>query len=666
MRRPIWFLVLITFTLATPLSLLSTAANPGALLGAVADVVLPTTDEQKIALLGDADADFTVICFLGTECPLARVYGPRLSAMADRFRPDGVSFIGVNSNIQDSMDDLRRYVREHKIGFPVAKDYDRTVAVSMNATRTPEVFVVDRTGKVQYRGRIDNQYQPGIARSEATSHELRDALQQLIGGKPVAVPSTQAVGCLIALPKSQHAESQPADASEAITYCNQISRVLQKHCVECHRDGEIGPFVLDDYDEVVGWSDMMVEVIDQQRMPPWHASPKHGSFANARDMPEADKQLIRDWVDAGSPFGEIKNLPPKPVYASGWRLPRPPDCVLEMSQAAFQVPADGVVEYQYFVVDPKFTEDKWISAAQVIPGNAAVVHHCIVFIRPPDGSSFSDFGMLSAYVPGQRSTTLPQGYARRVAAGSRIVFQMHYTPNGQPQQDITKIGLVFADKDAVTHEVVVVAGIEQEFEIPPNAKQTVSGRFGNYPTDGLLLAIAPHMHLRGESFRMTAETSEGSETLLDVPTYDFNWQHSYELSEPMPLSDAKLRFEATFDNSAANPTNPDPSEYVTWGDQTWQEMAVVFLSVAKPLSAKPAEPEMTADERHKLEADNQQEAQRFAQQYIKRFDRNGDGQLSFRELPTSVRISTRFDHDNDGVITTAEIEAESLYRLESR
>jgi hypothetical protein len=319
------------------------------------------------------------------------------------------------------------------------------------------------------------------------------------------------------------------------------------------------------------------------------------------------------------------------------------------------------------VVDPKFTEDKWISAAQVMPGNRAVVHHCIVFIRPPDGSSFSDFGLLSAYVPGQRSTTLPEGYARRVPAGSRLVFQMHYTPNGQPQQDITKIGLTFADQETVTHQVVVVAGIEQEFEIPPHATHTVAGEFRNYPSDGLLLAVAPHMHLRGRSFRMTGDTAEDSETLLEVPMYDFNWQHSYELSEPMPLSEfSKLRFEATFDNSAANPTNPDPSEYVTWGDQTWQEMAVAFLSVAKPLAASPAEPEMTASERREIEANRKQEAKQFAERYIQRFDRNDDGQLSFRELPTAVRMFTWFDHNDDGVITSAEIEAESLHRLRSR
>ncbi len=635
---------------------------PGSLLGTVESFSLPTTDERTYTL-HEEDCEFTVICFLGVECPLARVYGPRLSEMSQAFKDRGVRFVGVNSNIQDSMDDLRSYVRDHQIKFPMTKDYDRTVALAAKATRTPEVIVVDRLANIRYRGRIDDQYQPGIARNVATSHELRDALEQLVAGERVQVFRTTAVGCLITLPRKPPTTEDAAK----VTYCDQVSRILQKHCVQCHRSGEIGPFVLDDYDEVVGWADMMVEVIDQKRMPPWHASPEHGSFANARNMPESDKEAIRQWVAAGTPFGQAKNLPPKQEYVTGWRLPKDPDAVFEMHKEPFQVPAEGVVEYQYFVVDPKFTEDKWISAAQVIPGNASVVHHCIAFIRPPDGSSFDDFGMLAAYVPGQRSTTLPTGYARRVAAGSRIVFQMHYTPTGRPQTDKTSIGIVFADPQSVTHEVFAVAGIEQEFEIPPNTKQhTVSGKVGWIPEDGELLAIMPHMHLRGRSFRLTGQSSGSEQTLLEVPNYDFNWQHSYELTKPLPFEDfAGLRFEAIFDNSAANPTNPDPEEYVTWGDQTWQEMAVVFLTVAKPRKPPAASPEPIATRWEPGESDKL-EAEEFASRYIRRFDKNNDGQLTYRELPTAVRMFSWFDHNRDGVISHAEIRNESLSRIRSR
>ncbi len=250
--------------------------------GSVSDFSLPTCDGSSVSLSSDPSAEFHVLCFLGTECPLARVYGPRLQRMSDEYQSRGVRFIGINSNVQDSMDELRHYVSAHKIRFAVAKDYDRSVALKIGATRTPEVFVIDRGGVVQYQGRIDDQYQPGIARAEATQHDLQDAIDQLLAGQSVNKPRTQAVGCLIALPQKAAAASTPGE----VTFCDQVSRVLNEHCVDCHRQGEIGPFVLDDYDEVVGWADMCLEVIEQGRMPPWHADPKYGQFANSRNMSE--------------------------------------------------------------------------------------------------------------------------------------------------------------------------------------------------------------------------------------------------------------------------------------------------------------------------------------------------------------------------------------------
>ncbi len=471
---------------------------------------------------------------------------------------------------------------------------------------------------------------------------------------------------MIALPRT-------ATTNSDVTFCDQVIRVLQKHCTECHRDGEIGPFALDDYDEVVGWADMSLEVIDEGRMPPWHASPEHGSFANSRHMNDEDKDTLRRWTEAGMPFGDAKSLPPKPKYVRGWRLPRMPDAVIEMGNKPFPVPAEGTVEYQYFVVDPGFTEDKWIHAAQVIPGDRSVVHHCIVFMRPPDGSDFRDIGFLTAYVPGQKQGELPPGYAQRVPAGSRLVFQMHYTPNGRPAEDKTRLGLVFAQPQEVTHQVSVLGGIEQDFEIPPRAgNYAVDGHIGGFPKDGFLLSITPHMHLRGKSFEFHLESGDQVTKLLEVPAYDFNWQHNYELTSPLPLRQIdKLTFTATFDNSASNPTNPDPNEYVTWGDQTWQEMAVTFISVAKPLRSRPVPvPEQQRQENRRLraeqEANRQIEAEQFADRYIARFDSNNDQHLTSHELPDSVRMFSfrSFDHDADGRLSHDEIKAEAYWRLE--
>ena len=420
-----------------------------------------------------------------------------------------------------------------------------------------------------------------LHRTRTTS---KNALTSLLGHQQPKVTHTDPVGCLITFEKK-------VAATNALTYCKDIAPILYQHCLECHRPNDIGPFDISNFEELRGWASMMVEVMEQKRMPPWHAVESKFAFKNARHMPPESIEQIKRWVNEGAPYGDAMDLPAKPEFLEGWRLPKSPDLIVEMRDRPYAIPAEGTVDYQYFVVDPKITEDKWMSAAQVIPGNASVVHHAIVFVRPPDGVESQGVGWLTAYVPGQRATMFPTGYARRVPAGSKFVFQMHYTPNGIEQIDITKIGINFVESDQVTHEVFTLVGLDQEFEIPPHASNhQVQASLRWFPRDGELLAVMPHMHLRGKSFRLKANirsnefTDETSEDLLEVPHYDFNWQHTYELKSPISFQSIQsLKFEVGFDNSSSNPFNPNPNEYVLWGDQTWEEMAVAFLEVAKPV-----------------------------------------------------------------------------------
>jgi hypothetical protein len=329
-----------------------------------------------------------------------------------------------------------------------------------------------------------------------------------------------------------------------------------------------------------------------------------------------------------------------------------------MRDRPFIVPAEGTVEYQYFVVDPGFKEDKWVAGAQVIPGSRSVVHHCIVFVRPPDGEEFRGVSWLTAYVPGQRSAMLPPGHARFVPAGSQLVFQMHYTPNGSEQSDLSRVGLVFGDESEITHEVYSQIGLEQEFEIPPHtANYTVSASPRRLPDRGALLAVAPHMHLRGKSFRLISRHSEEESVLLDVPRYDFNWQHVYEFAEPLPLeSVGELEFFTSFDNSEANPVNPDPTQHVTWGDQTWEEMAVAFFEIAVPrhktsdANAQGATSAVEVDQRD-------ERVQRITTEFFGSFDSNADGRIHRSELPLSMeRFGLwQWDENGDGNLTRAEV-----------
>lgn len=668
----------------------------GAEIGPALGASLETTAGGVVRLVEPREADLHVIVFLGTECPLARLYAPRLDAMAEEFSPAGVRFVGVSSNRQDSFAKLRRYRREHAIRFPILKDFDQRVAEWCGATRTPEALLVTSAGEVLYRGRIDEQYRPGVSRAESGERYLRRSIEQSLAGEPVTIATTEAVGCLIGFPRSH-----PVRGEGEVTYCRDISPLLREHCVECHRPDEIGPFSLTDYDEIVGWAEMILEVVDERRMPPWHAAETGHPLANARGLSEAERRLLHRWVEAGTPYGDPADLSPPVAFTEGWNLPASPDRVLPMAEEPFVVPATGVVDYQYFVIDPELRRDRWVRAAEVRPGNRAVVHHCIAFIRPPDGQRVGRFGILAAYVPGQRPAWLPTGYARRLPAGSKIVFQMHYTPIGKVAEDISEIGLVFADGDEVTHEVYAVGGIRQDFEIPPGAADfAVRGRVAGLPRHGTLLSVMPHMHLRGKSFRLFAERGQRppdparpgaedhvaseapsavTETWLDVPAYDFNWQHNYEYAAPPSLGDVRhLSFEARFDNSSGNPHNPDPSATVVWGDQTWEEMAVVFLDVAEPLEpdstrrvpvrdadgGRAGDAVAAAETERATEAERRRRAEAFADRYLARFDRDGDGVITPRELPDAVRLFafSRWDHNANGRLEREELVREAMRR----
>ncbi|MCA9113167.1 MAG: thioredoxin family protein, partial [Planctomycetaceae bacterium] len=232
-----------------------------------------------------SQTEVVVIAFLGTECPLVKLYGPRLASLADEFEPGQVTILGLNSNSHDSVTEIAAYARRHGIKFPILKDTGNKVADQLGAERTPEVFVLDTNRIVRYHGRIDDQYGVGYVRNEPEREDLKEAIRELLAGKPVSVASTKPVGCRIGRLKTP-------DSNSEVTYSNQIARIMQNRCVECHREGEIAPFALQDYQEVVGWAEMIQEVVHENRMPPWHADPKHGDFQNDRHMSDEEKSLI--------------------------------------------------------------------------------------------------------------------------------------------------------------------------------------------------------------------------------------------------------------------------------------------------------------------------------------------------------------------------------------
>jgi peroxiredoxin len=526
--------------------------------------------------LGDVrDRKLVVLAFVGTECPMAALYAPRLAELARAYAKKGVVFFGVDSNAQDALSALARFAKEQNLPFPILKDVGNELADRLGVARTPEVVVLDSERRVAYRGRIDDQYGFGVHRPAPLHRDLTNALDDLLADRAVRVPRTEAAGCRIG---RVPIKKEPARGS--VTYSKEVSRILRDRCVACHREGEIAPFTLTSYAQAAGWAAMIQEVIESGRMPPWHASPAHGTFANEARLTQAEKQTVAAWIAAGLPEGDPHDLPEPPRFVKGWRIPAP-DLVVQLPRTV-SIPAEGTMPYENFVIDPKLTQDVWVQASQVRPGNPSVVHHLVVFVLPP-GTRESDVRLdfLAAYAPGMPPRILPAGTAKLIPAGSRLMFQVHYTPRGTPQTDRSEIGFRFADPKTIHKQMTAVMALNTSLRIPPGADDHPVTAQYRFDQDTLIYSLLPHMHLRGKSFQFVAHYPDGRrEVLLDVPRYEFDWQNVYVLSKPKLMPEGTLlRCLGRYDNSPSNPSNPDPKSTVRWGEQTRDEMLVGYVEV---------------------------------------------------------------------------------------
>ena len=554
----------------------------------VADFLLPDTTGKQVALHDHSDKGFAIIYFMGTDCPISNLYLKDLADLAKRYESRGVRIVGIQSNAGMTQARAAEHARQFKIAFPVLIDAGQRVARDFGATRTAEVFVVSRQRTIRYHGEIDDRYGYTYKRGEPTRRELEQAIVELLAGKPVTVAETTPRGCLITR------DNRPSSGGN-ITYAKDISRIFQKRCQECHRAGEVAPFTLQSYDDAVEHSAMIKEVAIQRRMPPWHADPRYGKFSNDRRLTQDEIDRIVEWTDAGTPLGDKRELPPPREFTEGWQIGKP-DLVFQLRKAV-KVPATGTVPYRYYIVPTHLKEDVWIQAAEARPGNPAVVHHIIVFYRDPNGASTDgslEEGHLCGTAPGDPPLILPPGVARLLPAGSDLIFQMHYTPNGKEATDRSKVGFVLyrgekGEKKARPKLAAKTRPImNPAFRIPagdPNYRVESAYRF---PEEATIYQLMPHMHWRGKDFLFELKRPDGStQTLLSVPQYDFNWQNSYRLTEPITVpKGSTLHCVAHFDNSKDNPANPDPKKDVRWGDQTWEEMMIGWITYSWKDAAK--------------------------------------------------------------------------------
>ncbi len=535
----------------------------------VPDLTATAVGGKPVALAALAKSSkAVVVAVTSTSCPLSRKYLPTLAKLEAEFGPRGVAFVYVNPVATDDGAAITKAVAAH--GLKGAYVADAAFAAGLGAISTGDCFVLDAKRTLVYRGAIDDQYGVGFALDAPRTRYAHAALTQLLAGQPIATPATTAPGCALDL-------TPPAETSfAAVTYHERVSRIVAANCVECHRAGGVGPFALDTLADLSAHKAMVRKVVEAGAMPPWHAAPSPGKWANDRTLSTADKADLLAWLKNGLPPGDPADAPLPRVFAEGWAIGTP-DKVLQLPKP-IAVKATGTMPYQTVTVETGLTAETWVQAVEIQPTDRAVVHHVLVFVGGAKGRASERDGYFAAYVPGNGHQAFPPGFAKRLPAGATLRFQIHYTPAGTATTDQLRIGLKFAA--GPPERELKVFGLTNPFlAIPPHAADHAEVASIRVPADAVVVAFMPHLHVRGRACRYELVAPDGTATtLLDVPHYDFNWQLRYELAEPLKVPrGSTLRFTARYDNSRGNPANPDPAAAVRWGPQTSDEMLLGYL-----------------------------------------------------------------------------------------
>lgn len=562
------------------------AAAPVRIGEPVRDLQFRDVTGRRHALAELRDRKATLFLFLSTQCPVANGYTSRLRDLQREYAPRGIAVFGVNPNESESQAVVVRHARERDLTFPMVKDTGGVLARRLGATVTPEAILLDGSGVVRYRGRIDDQRDAG----KVKRRDLRDALDAVLAGRPVAVAETTPFGCAI------RATAPVAVAKPTVTYTRDIAPIMQASCQGCHRPGEVGPFSLLTYDDAKAWAGLIKDYTHRRAMPPWKPAEGFGEFQDVRRLSDAQIRTIARWVDEGAPKGDPNDMPPPRKFADGWMLGTP-DLVLDAGEP-YEVAAEGPDVYRNFILPHTPEKDQWVRAVEVRPDQRAVVHHVIVYVDPrgkslaldekDPGPGYSSSGggvgffpaqFLGGWAPGNTPRFIPAGMALKIPAGAKLVLQVHYHKNGKALKDRTKIGIHFTD-EPVRKQVRALPVLNFGLSIPPGEPRHEVKAKTPISRDVTLYSVIPHMHLLGREMKLTASLPDGTtKPLVWIKDWDFNWQETYVFKEPIRLPQgSRIDLTAYYDNSSGNPNNPNnPPKVVTWGEETTDEMCLAFF-----------------------------------------------------------------------------------------
>jgi mono/diheme cytochrome c family protein len=555
----------------------------------VEDIALKAQDGKDLKLSAAAGKNGLVIALFSASCPISGKLAPETVRLEKDLAAQEVKLLLVNAPPGQKGDEITKFITDHGLKSTVVLDADGKLAQSLAATTTTEVFLLDATRTLVYRGALNDQYGLGYAKEQPAHHYLRDAVASMLRGEPAEIAATSAPGCALDLPAKNTVASN-------VTYHRDIARIMQANCVECHHSGGVGPFALDSYDAVIEHAGMIRKQVERGAMPPWFAAAlegqTHSPWANDRSLAERDRADLLAWLASDRPKGDVADAPKPRQFPSEWSIGKP-DVIIAATKP-ISIKAEGTMPYQHVTVATDFPEDRWVRGYEILPTERQVVHHVIVTVfekgrKVRGGGDEGTEGYWAAYVPGNTKQIYPEGFARKLPAGATVSFQIHYTPNGKAVQDTMRMGLLFT-KEPPKYVVHTTALPNARINIPAGAANHIETAQRKLPTDINAMAWMAHMHVRGKAFKFEAVSPDGkTETLLDIPRYDFNWQLRYDYVMPRFLPrGTTIKITAVFDNSTGNPANPDPTKNVRWGQQTHDEMMIGYLEHYTPLNPEVA------------------------------------------------------------------------------
>jgi hypothetical protein len=548
-----------------------------------------------VALPAAAQEKARVLIFTTIECPISNRYAPEIARLHDEFAPQGISFSLVFANPADTEADIAAHVKRFGYRMPVVRDPAHALVKKAGVTIAPEAAVLGADDRVLYRGRIDDRYVTfGVDRAAPTRRDLRDALTAILAGQPVQVPETQAIGCVL----SDFIPPPP-------TFANDVAPIVFEACASCHRPGGPGPFSLLTHADVRRHAAQIVQVTKSRFMPPWKADADNGPFVGQRRLSDREIARIEAWVEAGAPAGNARDIPKASEYTGGWQLGTP-DLVVTIP-TPYSLQAEPSDVFRIFAIPLAIDRERYVRGIEFLPGNARVVHHANIRLDYTSSTRALDSadpapgydglmprtavypdGHFLGWTPGQLAPLVPGTFAWTLQPGADLVVQLHMQPSGAVESVQPRIGFYFSQEPPTRTAAILRLGSQGIDMAPGTAEYTIKDAYV-LPVDVELHAVQPHAHYRARDVRGTATLPDGTvTTLIHIKDWDFRWQHVYRYQSPLVLpKGTRLAMEYLYDNSEANPRNPDrPPRRVFWGQRTVDEMGDLWFQI---VPRKPAD-----------------------------------------------------------------------------